>query len=279
MTAVDDLITKLPDDEVDEFLATILTEYGQDYRGYQRVFIRRRLRAILAKTGVTDLTELNSAIATRPELRGVITSAISISVTEMFRDPEVFLTLRREVMGVLGTYPFVRIWVAGCATGEEAYSLAIMLQEEGFDGRYQIYATDISEPSLERARDGLLPMKSMKANTRNYQLAGGKSDFSNYYTAHHGLAKVNSQLRKQILFSQHDLAGSMRFNEFQLIMCRNVMIYFDGALRNRVHELLYNSLVNLGFLVLGQKETVRFSAREDDYQTIHALHKIYKKKH
>lgn len=267
------------DEDVDTVLDALLETYGYEFHGYQQVFIRRRLRAILSKARLNSLPELSEQIRRNPAMHRIVMDSLSISVTEMFRDPELFLSLRRNVVPVLATYPFVRIWVAGCASGEEAFSLSILLHEEGMGGRFQIYATDIHETALARAKAGLLSVSAMQANTRNYQLSGGIQDFSTYYTAGHDMAILGSQWRSPILFSQHDLAQGSSFNEFELIMCRNVMIYFDKGLRQRVHNLLYESLAPLGFLVLGQKEAIRFSSHDSDYLAVDPLRKVYKKKH
>ena len=272
-----EVLVWLDDAEVESALDTIFAVYGYKFHGYQQVFIKRRLRALMSANQVSNLTELKDRIRTDPSMYATLMDAMSISVTEMFRDPQMFLALRKHVVPVLQTYPFVRIWVAGCASGEEAFSLSILLSEEGMDGRFQIYATDIHEPALVRARAGVISGAAMQLNTRNYQDAGGTSDFSRYYTAGHGMALLGHEWRSPILFSRHDLVQGSSFNEFQLVLCRNVMIYFDQQLRTDVHNLLSDSLVPFGFLVLGQKESIRFSSHDRDYQPIDETHKIYKK--
>lgn len=271
-----ELVT-LDDAEVASAMDTIFSVYGYKFHGYQQVFIRRRLRALMSSTGIPDLATLQERIETDPEMFAKLMDAMSISVTEMFRDPKMFLALREHVVPVLQTYPFIRVWVAGCASGEEAFSLSIMLNEEGMEGRFQIYATDIHEPALARARSGLINGAAMQLNTRNYLESGGRYDFSRYYTAGHGMAMVGQRWRDPILFSRHDLVQGGSFNEFQLVLCRNVMIYFDSELRVEVHNLLSDSLAPFGFLVLGQKESIRFSSHDRDYQAIDSVQKIYKK--
>lgn len=270
-------LATLDDAEVASALDTIYSAYGYKFHGYQQVFIRRRLRALMSSTGIADLATLQQRIQTDPQMFAKLMDAMSISVTEMFRDPKMFLALREQVVPVLQTYPFIRVWVAGCASGEEAFSLSIMLSEEGMEGRFQIYATDIHEPALARARSGVINGAAMQLNTRNYLESGGRYDFSRYYTAGHGMAIVGQRWRDPILFSRHDLVQGGSFNEFQLVLCRNVMIYFDQALRVEVHNLLSDSLVPFGFLVLGQKESIRFSSHDRDYQAIDSVQKIYKK--
>lgn len=274
----DDLCLTLPEQEVKGVLNAILNEYGYAFHGYQQVFVRRRLRVIMSLTQISTLAELARRIGADHALQPIVMDALSVSVTEMFRDPELFRALREQVIPVLATYPFARIWVAGCASGEEAFSLSILLSEEGMQGKFQIYATDLHERALTRARAGILSVAAMQTNTRNYHESGGTSDFSQYYTAGHGMAILGSEWRSPILFSRHDLAHGGSFNEFQLVMCRNVMIYFDKDLRVHVHNLLHGSLATFGFLVLGQKEAIRFSSHDADYVTVDATRRIYKKR-
>lgn len=259
-------------------LDAILGECGYEFHGYQQVFIRRRLRTILSETQLPDLPTLANWIANDPSACATVMRCMSISVTEMFRDPTLFAAIREQVVPVLKTYPFVKIWVAGCASGEEAFSLAILLTEEGLEGRFQIYATDIDEGALQRAQAGILPVGTMKTNTTNYQEYGGRYDFSYYYTAAHGMAILGQQWRSPILFSRHDLSQGSSFSEFQLILCRNVLIYFGKDLQERVHDLLFKSLAPFGFLVLGQKEAIRFSAHGDEYVPVDPVNKIFKRR-
>jgi chemotaxis protein methyltransferase CheR len=202
---------------------------------------------------------------------------LSINVTSMFRDPSFYVAFRGKVVPLLRTYPFTRIWVAGCSTGEEVYSLAILLQEEELYERTRIYATDINESVLDQARAGVFPLEKMKEYTQNYQRAGGTRAFSEYYVAAYDGAQFQRPLTENVVFAQHNLVSDRSFNEFQVIVCRNVMIYFDRTLQNRVHELFYESLVHLGMLGLGSKETVHFSPFEERYEELDPGEKLYRK--
>jgi chemotaxis protein methyltransferase CheR len=218
--------------------------------------------------GVRSLSGLQERVLHDSEAMQRFLSALSVNVTGMFRDPQVFRALRRQVLPLLRTYPFVRIWDAGCSTGEEAYSLAILLAEEGLLDRARIYATDISDELLQRARRGVLPLRDMQAHTTAYHRAGGTRDFSAYYTADAEHALLRDELRRAIVYSQHNLVSDGSFNEFQLILCRNVMIYFDAPLRERVQQLLHDSLVVFGVLAVGVRESLRFTPQADRYEPL-----------
>ena len=202
---------------------------------------------------------------------------LSINVTAMFRDPTFYVAFRKKVVPQLRTYPFTRIWVAGCSTGEEVYSLAILLQEEGVYERARIYATDINESVLERARAGVFPLDKMQEYTHNYIKAGGNRAFSEYYLAAYDGAQFQRSLVENVVFAQHNLVSDRSFNEFNVIVCRNVMIYFDRALQNRVHGLFYESLAHLGVLGLGHKEAINFSPFEDRYEELDAHERLYRR--
>jgi chemotaxis protein methyltransferase CheR len=196
----------------------------------------------------------------------------------MFRDPSFFLSLRRNVIPHLFSHPFVRIWHAGCSTGEEVYSLAILLQEEGLYERSRIYATDMNAEVLEQAREGIFALDQMQEFTTNYTRAGGKRPFSDYYSAHYGGAIFRAGLRRNIVFAQHNLTTDGPFNEFHLILCRNVMIYFNPRLQNRVHELFSQSLRRFGVLALGRRETLRHTSREQDYEPLDTEERLFRKR-
>jgi chemotaxis protein methyltransferase CheR len=202
---------------------------------------------------------------------------LSINVTAMFRDPTFYSAFREKVVPVLKTYPFARIWVAGCSTGEEVYSLSILLEEEGLRDRARVYATDINEAVLERARAGVFALDRMQEYTRNYIRAGGKRAFSEYYVAAYDGAQFQRSLADNVVFAQHNLVSDRSFNEFHAIVCRNVMIYFDRPLQDRVHQLFYESLATFGVLALGHKESIRFSQHEECYQELDPLEKLYRK--
>ena len=202
---------------------------------------------------------------------------LSINVTAMFRDPTFYVAFREKVVPVLRTYPFARIWIAGCSTGEEVYSLAILLREEGMYERTRLYATDINESVLERAREGVFPLEKMQEYTNNYIRAGGTRAFSEYYVAAYDGAQFDRALVENVVFAQHNLASDRSFNEFNAIVCRNVMIYFDKTLRDRVHGLFHESLSSFGILALGHKESIRFSRFERHYEELDAAEKLYRK--
>jgi chemotaxis protein methyltransferase CheR len=201
----------------------------------------------------------------------------SINVTSMFRDPTFFCALREKVVPVLKTYPFVRVWNAGCSTGEETYSLAIVLREAGLAERARIYATDINAEVLRRAKEGVFPVERMKDYTRDYIAAGGQESFSDYYKTYGDVVRFDPSLVENVVFAQHNLVSDSSFNEFNLIVCRNVMIYFDRALQDKVHELFYDSLVRFGILALGHKETIRFTGHADDYAELDSQEKLYRR--
>jgi chemotaxis protein methyltransferase CheR len=202
---------------------------------------------------------------------------LSISVTSMFRDPSFYLAFRTTVVPALRTYPFTRLWCAGCSTGEEVYSLAILLQEEGVYDRARIYATDINGQVLDAARAGVFPLDKMKQYTQNYIRSGGTREFSEYYVAAYEGARFSRSLTENVVFAQHNLAMDRSFNEFNLIVCRNVMIYFDKTLQDRVHELFFESLETFGVLALGHKESIHFTPFVDRYEEIDAAERIYRK--
>jgi chemotaxis protein methyltransferase CheR len=254
--------------EVDLLLQAVWRHYGYDFRDYARASIRRRVRFFMQEEELPTVSAvqqlvLHDAFAVRRFLR-----TLSVNVTAMFRDPAFYRALREVVVPVLRTYPIVRIWHAGCSSGEEVYSVAILLREEGLYERCQIYATDINEAVLRQARKGELPLAGMRENTRNYIEAGGRRGFARWYTAREDRAVLDPELRRNVVFARHNLATDGSFNEFNLIVCRNVMIYFNRRLQERVHELIYGSLVQFGFLGLGSKETVRFTPHEAQYQEL-----------
>jgi chemotaxis protein methyltransferase CheR len=202
---------------------------------------------------------------------------LSVHVTSMFRDPGFYLTFRRKVVPILKTYPTVRVWHAGCSTGEEVYSMAILLQEEGLSRKSLIYATDISHEVLRKAKEGIFPLASMQEYTSNYMKAGGQREFSDYYTAHYDNVIFHPSLKTNVVFAEHNLATDGSFNEFHVILCRNVMIYFNKALQERVHNLIYESLSMFGIFGLGNKESLKFTPRESFYERLDGRDKLYRK--
>jgi chemotaxis protein methyltransferase CheR len=224
-----------------------------------------------------SISALQSKLLHDPDAAMRFVAAVSVHTTAMFRDPEVYRFLRSEVIPLLRTYPFARIWHAGRSSGEEVYSLAILLEEEGIYDRCRVYATDISDSILDRARQGVFTLRAMREHTRAYLAAGGTRDFSSYYLADHDFAVFRSSLRRQLVFSQHNLVCDSAFNEFQLIVCRNVLLYFDQTLRARAHALFHGSLSNFGILVLGKKESLRFTELAPSYQEMQEGTRIYRK--
>jgi chemotaxis protein methyltransferase CheR len=269
-------------DDVDEIELALLLEgvyrrYGFDFREYAPASLRRRVWRRVHAEGVTTISALQDKLLHDPACMERLLLDLSINVTAMFRDPTFYVAFRGNVVPLLRTYPFTRIWVAGCSTGEEVYSLAILLDEEGVYDRTRIYATDINESVLQRARAGVFPLDKMREYTENYIKAGGKRAFSEYYLAKYDGAQFQHSLVENVVFAQHNLVSDRSFNEFNVIVCRNVMIYFDRALQDRVHRLFYESLVTFGVLALGAKESIAFSPFEDRYDDLDASERLYKK--
>jgi chemotaxis protein methyltransferase CheR len=263
--------------EVELLLEGIFRQYGFDFRSYAYASIRRRLWKRIEDEGLTTISGLQERVLHEPEMMERLLLDLSINVTAMFRDPGFYRVFREQVIPTLRTYPFIRLWHAGCATGEEVYSMAILLEEEGLYERSRIYATDINEVVLQKAKSGIFPLDRMQEYTENYIAAGGKRAFSDYYVAKYGGALFSPSLTRNVVFSQHNLVTDRSFSEFNVILCRNVLIYFDKTLQARVHELFYESLATFGILALGSKESLRFSPYEDFYEQINGPEKIYRK--
>jgi chemotaxis protein methyltransferase CheR len=263
--------------EIELLLEAIYRRYGLDFRQYAQASLKRRLYRRLLAEGLETLTDLQNRLLHDPPCMERLLVDLSINVTSMFRDPTFYVAFREKVVPVLRTYPFTRIWCAGCSTGEEVYSLAILLQEEGVYERARIYATDINEHVLQTARAGVFPIDRMKQYTQNYIRAGGKADFSEYYTAAYDSVAFSRSLTENVVFAQHNLAMDRSFNEFNVIVCRNVMIYFDKALQDHVHELFYESLETFGVLALGHKESINFTRYAGRYEEIDLDERIYRK--
>ena len=263
--------------EIELLLEGIHRHYGFDFRSYAFASVRRRLWKRIQAEGLRSVSELQARVLHDPEVMERLLLDLSVNVTSMFRDPHFYLAFRTRVLPLLRTYPFIRIWHAGCSTGEEVYSMAIMLEEEGLYDRARLYATDINDVVLQRARSGIFPLDRMQEYTENYLKAGGKRSFSEYYTAKYGGALFSSSLTRNVVFGQHNLVTDRSFAEFNVIFCRNVLIYFDKTLQQRVHGLFYESLVNFGILSLGAKESLRFSKYEPCYERLDPGEKIYRK--
>lgn len=274
-----DLNTAHIDDEhVEMILADALEVYGYDFTGYSRASLKRRITRLFQLDRFVSIAEFRYKIRTEISYFKRFLEEITINVTEMFRDPHFYQNLREEILPKLGTYPFIRIWIAGCSTGEEAYSVAICLKELNLLHKSLIYATDINNAVLETAAQAHIPLSKIKLYTENYIASGGVEDFSNYYSANYSLGKLNDELKSKIIFSTHNLVSDNSFNEFQLIMCRNVVIYFDRPLQNKVFELFDNSMEKFGYLALGTKETLDFSTVSKNYERVNS-EKIWRKIH
>jgi chemotaxis protein methyltransferase CheR len=267
----------LDDVELELLLEGIYRYYGFDFRGYARSSLRRRLWGRVREEGTGTLSGLLERVLHDAGAMDRLLLDLSISVTSMFRDPGFFAAFRTRVVPLLRTYPFIRIWNAGCSTGEETYSLAILLEEEGLYSRSRIYATDINEAVLERAKQAAFPLESMRSYTENYIRAGGRAEFSGYYVANGHRARFRDSLARQIVFAQHNLVSDGVFNDFHVIVCRNVMIYFGEELQSRVHGLFYDSLEPFGVLALGQKESIRHSPHAARYEELDGAEKLYRK--
>ncbi len=265
--------------ELELLLQAIFLQYGYDFRDYSRAHVKRRVKHRLIQEGLKSISELQNRILHDKESFEQIVRDLSINVTEMFRNPAFYKSIREKVIPVLKTYPFLKIWHAGCATGEEVYSFAIMLKEEGLLERTQIYATDFNSHVIHKAQKGIFPIRNIKEYTANYQKAGGKESFSDYYHANDELVIFDKSLNRSIVFAEHNLVTDGVFAEVNMIVCRNVLIYFNRDLQNNVLKLLHKSLISGGFLALGTKESLLFSDEEKKYKVIDARQKIFKKKH
>lgn len=266
----------IEDQHLELFVTEIFDHYGYDFGGYSHASFKRRLERVYQMDGFTNFQEFLYRIKNDVGYLNYVVEEITVNVTEMFRDPLFYKVLREEILPALRSKPFIRIWHAGCSTGQEVYSMAILLGEEGLLQKSIIYATDINQTVLESAKKGVFPLRLMKEYSDNYRASGGKKDFSGYYIANYGLAKFDDELSKKMVFSQHNLVSDSSFNEFDLILCRNVMIYFDKELQERVLQLFDDSLAKLGYLVLGTKETIRFTSVQKKYEQLRK-EKIWKK--
>jgi chemotaxis protein methyltransferase CheR len=263
--------------EYTALLETIHSHYGYDFRNYAESALKRRIDSFMNKRKINNVSNLETTLLGSEGTFEEFVQEMSVTVTEMFRDPSFYHALRTVVVPRLATYPFLKVWIAGCATGQEAYSMAILLREEGLLKRSVIYATDINQHSLTIAREGIYRADNMQLYTRNYQLAGGKTSFSEYYQVHYGSVMFDKTLRENIVFSPHNLAIDGSFNEFQLVICRNVLIYFNSELQNRALNLFHESLCVFGFIALGDKESLLFYENRHRFDEIDRKEKIYMK--
>ncbi|RKE44440.1 chemotaxis protein methyltransferase CheR [Sphingobacterium detergens] len=263
-------------EELEEIIDVVKNLHGYDVSGYTRSSLKRRVTRIM-ELNKLDLVELKSKLINQPGFSTYLLQEITVNVTEMFRDPEFYKALKNDVFPYLATYPHIKLWSAGCSTGEEVYSLAILLKEAGLYQRSFIYGTDINTKVLEKAKRGIYSLAKVKDYSENFIKTDPKSSLSEYYTAMYNAATINNSLKKNVLFSQHSLVSDRVFNEFQLVTCRNVLIYFDTNLQEKVLDLFYNSLCHLGFLCLGSKESLINYKNAAKFKVINKKHNIYQK--
>lgn len=265
--------------ELELLLQAMFLKYGYDFRDYSRAHIKRRVQHYIANKGLPNISSLQHQILIERKWFDELLQELSINVTEMFRNPGFYKSIRDKVVGILNTYPYLKIWHAGCSTGEEVYSLAILLKEEGLYDRTQIYATDFNPRVVKSAKEATFPIKHIKEYTSNYQKSGGCESFSDYYRATNSSVIFDKSLTKNMVFAEHNLVTDSVFAEVNMVVSRNVLIYFNRDLQNKVLNLFNESLVNGGFLGLGSKETISFSDISGQYKVIDAREKIYKKVH
>jgi chemotaxis protein methyltransferase CheR len=264
--------------EINSLLFMLFEKYGYDFRNYSEAHIRRRIATRMKMDVLTTIAQLEYKVKHEEAFAALFLQDLSITVTEMFRDQGFYRALREQVIPVLKTYPFLKIWHAGCSTGEEAYSMAILLKEEGIYERSTIYASDFNQQALDKAKAGIFSLSKMKEYTTNYQLSGGKEAFSNYYTSSYNNVIMNQEIKKNIVWANHNLVTDGVFAEVHLILCRNVLIYFDSNLQNSVQKLFYTSLIHSGILCLGSKESLGSGNYKDKYVELDSGSRIYKKK-
>ncbi|QRQ99943.1 CheR family methyltransferase [Dyadobacter sandarakinus] len=266
----------IDDEDVDLLLTDLLDIYGYDFTSYSRASLKRRIVRLCTLDKFPSFAELRYKVRSDPGYLKRFVEEVTVNVTEMFRDPPFYRSLRDDVLPVLATKPFIRIWHAGCSTGEEVFSMAILLKEANLLRKSLLYATDLNPGVLDKVRKGIFALNYMKQYSESYIASGGTHDFSQYYTANYGQAKFDHELSEKIIISTHNLVSDSSFNEFDLILCRNVLIYFDKDLQDRVLKLFDESLSPLGYLALGTKETLKFSAVQHKFQQLNR-EKIWKK--
>ncbi|HEY8914845.1 MAG TPA: protein-glutamate O-methyltransferase CheR [Chitinophaga sp.] len=277
MSMHDKMENSVKDEELDLLLDELYRSYGYDFTNYARASLKRRVSRLMIIDRFPSFAELLYRVRQDPAYLTRMVEELTVNVTEMFRDPQVFKTIREEVLPILATHPFIRIWHAGCATGEEVYSMAILLDEANLLHKSLLYATDLNPTAIENIRKGVFPISEMKQYSENYILSGGKHDFSKYYTAKYNWAKFDDRLKAKMIVATHNLVSDRSFNEFVLIFCRNVLIYFDKYLQDNVLTLFDDSLEKLGFLVLGSKENLRFSPIARKFKQLENRERIWRK--
>lgn len=268
---------EVTDYEMEALLNEVMEIYGYDFTEYSRASLKRRINRLFQQDDFPGYVEFSKRIKTDGRYFARFVEEITVNVTEMFRDPNFYLTLREKVLPVLTSYPLIRIWHAGCSTGEEVYSMAILLQEAGLLNKSLLYATDINPGVLDTLRKGIFSLRSMKQYSENYIQSGGKQDFSKYYTAKYDWVKFDEKLAEKMIVSTHNLVSDRSFNEFQLILCRNVLIYFDKELQDKAFRLFDESLDSLGFLALGARENLKFASISPRYKQLENKERIWRK--
>lgn len=266
----------IKEEEITLLLNDLVELYGYDFTHYSRASLKRRINRLWFLDKFPSFAELRYRVRSDADYLKRFVEELTVNVTEMFRDPSFYRALRTDVLPTLTAKPFIRIWHAGCSTGEEVYSMAILLQETGLLKKSLLYATDLNANVLKTARKGIFPVGPMKQHAENYRLSGGTQDFSTYYTAQYGYAKFREELGGRMVYSTHNLVSDGSFNEFDLILCRNVLIYFDKLLQERVFKLFDESLGALSYLALGAKETLKFSSIQAGYKQLNS-EKIWRK--
>lgn len=266
----------ITEEEIDLLLTDVFELYGFDFTQYARASLKRRINRLFSLDKFPSFAELRYRVRHDATYHTRLVEELTVNVTEMFRDPLFYKTLRTDILPTLAAKPFIRIWHAGCSTGEEVYSMAILLKEANLLAKTLLYATDLNTEVLQRARSGIFPLGPMRQYSENYRLSGGMNDFSAYYTAHYDRAKLNEELGQRMIFSTHNLVSDRSFNEFDLILCRNVLIYFDKPLQNHVLALFDESMTRLSYLALGTKESLKFSSIQPKFKQV-GTEKIWRK--
>lgn len=276
---MNDFDYKHNNEDIETFLCieAIKLKYGYNFSEYSRAHIKRRIKSRLVKSGFNNILEMTHRLIDDETFFRDVLLDFSINVTEMFRDPTFFKYLRENIIPILESYPKINIWHAGCSSGEEVYSMAILLKECGLYDRCQIYATDFNQKIIEKAKDGIYSLEAIKEYTKNYILAGGTRSFSDYYFAKYDNAILDIELKKRITFAEHNLVTDGSFGEMHLIICRNVLIYFNRTLQNRVNRLFLDSLIKGGYLCLGSKESLVYSDVFEKFDTVSEEFRIYRK--
>ncbi|AFZ67889.1 CheR family methyltransferase [Deinococcus peraridilitoris] len=263
--------------EIQLLLEGIYQRYGFDFRQYAPATLRRRVLHALREEKLANVSSLQARVLRDEAAFERLVACLAVNVTEMFRDPQFYQAFRQQVVPVLRTHPFLRIWHAGCSSGEEVYSMAILLQEEGLLERSRLYATDLSTANLARARDGIYPQRHLAQYAKNYRASGGQGDLESYFTSQYEHAIIRTELKRNIIWAQHNLVTDGSFNDFHVILCRNVLIYFNQDLQAKVHHLLHDSLAPFGLLALGRFEPLDMGLLAGRYSTLDAREKLYRK--